>query len=74
MYDAVVVATTTRAMSYMGLIMPMRGVKQSIMPDSVKVAIRNLHITSSSKKFIRTRSKFWLATETNKNSLEFSLF
>ncbi|WDE95795.1 FAD-dependent oxidoreductase [Lentisphaera profundi] len=60
LYDAVIVATTTRAMSYMGLSMPMKNTNSAIMSDDVKAAIRNLHITSSSKMFIRTRTKFWL--------------
>jgi tryptophan 2-monooxygenase len=62
-YDAVIVATTTRSMLYMGLSMPKKKANAVIICDGVKAAIRNLHITSSSKMFIRTRSKFWLNTD-----------
>jgi tryptophan 2-monooxygenase len=32
----------------------------AVLSQPVKVAVRNLHLMSSSKLFIRTRSKFWL--------------
>ena len=63
MYDAVIVATTTRSMEFMGMTMPGRATNLTdIMTEPVKVALRNLHMTSSSKMFIRTKTKFWKTT------------
>ena len=62
-YDAVIVATTTRAMEYMGLTVDGfsdgRVLKLSLLGQGPKVAIRNLHLMNSSKFFVTTRTKFW---------------
>lgn len=57
-FDAVIVATSTRVMDTIGLTRPAPG--GDLLPQSVKVAMRNLHMTNSSKLFIRTPTKFWL--------------
>ncbi|HEX8646424.1 MAG TPA: NAD(P)/FAD-dependent oxidoreductase [Thermoleophilaceae bacterium] len=59
-FDAVIVATTTRAMEFMGLTTPRAGDPSNVVDGDVKVAIRNLHLMESSKMFIRTETKFWL--------------
>lgn len=56
-YDSVVVATTTRAMEFMGLTVA----PASVLPQPQRVAIRNLHLMDSSKLFVLTRTKFWYA-------------
>ncbi|KGJ93763.1 flavin monoamine oxidase family protein [Colwellia psychrerythraea] len=67
-YDSIIIATTTRAMEYMGLTVD--GVKNSngilqgppaILQQEPKEAIRNLHLMNSSKYFVTTSSKFWYA-------------
>lgn len=58
-YDAVIVATTSRSMSYMGLTLPGRE-SEPVLDERTEEAIRNLHLTNSSKLFIRTKTKFWL--------------
>ncbi|MDK2593575.1 FAD-dependent oxidoreductase [Pseudoalteromonas obscura] len=66
-FDSVVVATTTRAMEYMGLTVPnsmsslQAGQSQDLIPQNAKVAIRNLHLMNSSKLFVTTERKFWYA-------------
>ena len=67
-YDAVIVATTTRAMEYMGLTVDgtenSDGVLQgppALLKQAPKKAIRNLHLMNSSKYFVTTSSKFWYA-------------
>lgn len=58
--SAVIVATTTRSMQIMGLTLPSpRSVPEPIAQD-VKAGLRTLHMTSSSKMFVRTPTKFWL--------------
>lgn len=57
-FDAVIVATTTRSMSFMGLTLPTSGGQQMISGDA-QDGIRDLHMTASSKLFIRTQTKFW---------------
>lgn len=57
-FPAVVVATTTRAMEVMGLTLPTPGGTQAL-SEPVRAAIRNLHMVSSSKLFIRTATRFW---------------
>ena len=60
-FAAVLVTTTTRSMEIMGLTLDAPGNPESVMEEqSVQVALRNLHITTSSKLFIRTKTKFWL--------------
>jgi tryptophan 2-monooxygenase len=56
-FDAVVVATTSHAMEFMGLTLPAAG--GNLLDQDVKVALRNLPMMNSSKLFIRTRTKFW---------------
>lgn len=56
-FDAVIVATTTRSMELMGLTMPASG--GDVLAEKVRVGLRNLHMTSSSKLFIKTATKFW---------------
>ena len=60
-FAAVIVTTTTRSMEIMGLTLDAPGNPESVMEEQpVQVALRNLHITTSSKLFIRTKTKFWL--------------
>ncbi len=54
-YDAVIVSTTTRAMQVMGL------TAGAVIGEPSKVAVRELHLMSSSKLFVSTTSKFWYA-------------
>ena len=59
-FDAVIIATTTRSMEIeMGLTLPS---KESVDLGSADVrnAVRNFHLMSASKMFIRTKTKFWL--------------
>ncbi len=63
-FDAVIVATTTRAMEYMGLTVDGVTTSSGTLTDSIlqqgpKVAIRNLHLMNSSKLFVSTTTKFW---------------
>ncbi len=67
-FDSVIVATTTRAMEFMGLTVD--GVSgnaeklsstSSLLEQGPKDAIRNLHLMNSSKLFVTTTSKFWYA-------------
>ncbi len=65
-YDAVIVATTTRAMEFMGLTMPSPVTDTpNLVSEPVKEGLRNLHMTCSSKMFIRTATKFWLDVNGN---------
>lgn len=66
-FDAVIVATTTRAMSYMGMTLPQTETSPPI-GEPTEVAIRDLHLTNSSKMFIRTQNKFWLDSSGNPRS------
>lgn len=59
-FDAVIVATTTRSMEIMGMTRPGPLTQlPDMVTEPVKVALRNLHMASSSKMFIRTQTKFW---------------
>jgi tryptophan 2-monooxygenase len=59
-FDAVIVATTTRAMEVLGLTWPLpTDTADSVLSEPVKTAIRNLHLMESSKMFFRTSGKFW---------------
>lgn len=65
-FDAVIVATTTRSMEYMGLTVEgvtstSKKLSDSLIDQGAKVAIRNLHLMNSSKLFVSTRTKFWYA-------------
>ena len=60
-FDAVVVATTTRAMQLMGLTLPAWQGGSAVAP-AVRTVMRHLHHLSSSKLFIRTATKFWRGT------------
>lgn len=61
-YDAVIVATTTRAMELMGLTLKADVYDEyPILHQSAKTSIRNLHLMNSSKFFVTTASKFWYA-------------
>lgn len=57
-FPAVIPTLSTRAMEIMG--MTLVDYQRSPLSESVKTALRNLHLTNSSKLFVRTRSKFWL--------------
>ena len=62
-FEAVIVTTTTRSMEIMGLTLDSPTITSSvavIAQQPVQVALRNLHLTTSSKLFIRTETKFWL--------------
>lgn len=54
-YKTVIVATTTRSMEMMGMTIA----EKPVISENVKVALRDLHMMSSSKMFIRTTTKFW---------------
>ncbi|MGD2182679.1 FAD-dependent oxidoreductase [Lusitaniella coriacea] len=60
-FKAVIVATSTRAMEMMGMTLnsPSDSDEQKEIAQSVKVAIRNLHLMDSSKMFVLTPTKFW---------------
>ena len=58
-YKAVIVATTTRAMQFMGLSSTDHN-NQNLVSEPVQSAIRNVHLINSSKLFIRTKEKFWI--------------
>ncbi|NJM24072.1 MAG: FAD-dependent oxidoreductase [Richelia sp. SM1_7_0] len=55
-FEAVIVATSNRSMELMGLTTDSDAF---ITQQPVKVALRNLHLSTSSKLFIRTKTKFW---------------
>lgn len=60
-FEAVIVTTTTRAMQIMGLTLDSPNSSDAVIEqETVKLALRNLHLTTSSKLFIRTKTKFWL--------------
>jgi tryptophan 2-monooxygenase len=58
-FDAVIVATTTRAMEVMGLTILPDSNPSSVIDEEVKTGIRNLHLMESSKLFVKTPTKFW---------------
>ena len=58
-FDAVIVATSTRVMQNIGLTLQSSTGVNLIAP-AARVALRNLHMTNSSKLFIRTTNKFWV--------------
>jgi tryptophan 2-monooxygenase len=58
-FDAVIVATTTRSMSFMELTLSSTE-RTSVLSEEAATALRSLHMTSASKMFIRTKKKFWL--------------
>lgn len=59
-FPAVVVATTSHAMSMMGLTLPTQGAKpKQLLNPGATDALRNLPMMNSSKLFIRTKDKFW---------------
>ncbi len=63
-FDAVIVATTTRAMEVD------IGITSSdpwLPPAAIGTAIRELHLMNSSKLFVLTRSKFWNGTNLPQN-------
>jgi tryptophan 2-monooxygenase len=53
-FDAVIIATTSRAMKKMQLT-----TSSGLLEQKVKTALRNVHLIGSSKLFIRTATKFW---------------
>ncbi len=55
-FDAVVVATTNRAMQ---VDMNLTDGEQQVLPQAVSSAVRQLHLMNSSKLFVVTKSKFW---------------
>lgn len=60
-FEAVIVTTTTRSMEIMGLTLNAPTSAEAVIAQQpVQVALRNLHLTTSSKLFIRTKTKFWL--------------
>jgi tryptophan 2-monooxygenase len=64
-YPAVILATTTRSMELLGLTALRQDNTSNVVSESVKTAIRNLHLMESSKLFIRTEKKFWLDDDKN---------
>ena len=68
-FEAVIVTTTTRSMEIMGLTLNSPSSSDAVIAQQpVQVALRNLHLTSSSKLFIRTKTKFWLDEKGNPKS------
>lgn len=65
-YKAVIVATTTRSMDYLGLTLPGNS-GESILNQAAKTSLRVLHLMNSSKLFIRTETKFWKGTDLPQN-------
>ena len=57
-YDAVIIATTTRSMEQLGLTLPQGNFPVALQQEP-KIALRDLHMASSSKMFIVTATKFW---------------
>jgi tryptophan 2-monooxygenase len=55
-FDAVIVATTTRSMQ---VDMNLTDQKDSVLPQAVSSAVRELHLMNSSKLFVLTKTKFW---------------
>jgi tryptophan 2-monooxygenase len=66
-YDGLIIATTTRAMQMMGVTIKCddSAIQPSALSQDVKTSVRNLHLTSSSKFFIRVKKKFWLEKDTS---------
>jgi tryptophan 2-monooxygenase len=61
-FDSVIVATTTRAMEFMGLTIDENSDQDAGAPmlhQSAKAALRRLYHISSSKLFVTTKTKFW---------------
>ena len=63
-FPAVIVATTTRSMGILGMTLHASNSPRGVVSDSVKAAIRNIPLISSSKMFIRTATKFWKSDPT----------
>jgi tryptophan 2-monooxygenase len=57
-FDAVIVATTNRAMQ---VDMNLTDGADQILPQAVSSAVRQLHLMNSSKLFVLTQTKFWQA-------------
>ena len=60
-FPAVIVATTSHAMAFLGLTLPSspKAGAKPILSAGVSAALRNLPMMNSSKLFIRTKNKFW---------------
>ena len=60
-FAAVVVATTSHAMAFMGLTVPSGHPSNTatLLSTGMKAALRNLPMMNASKLFIRTKDKFW---------------
>lgn len=67
-FKSVIVATTTRSMQVMGMTLDIGG--EASVDEEVKTALRNLHMMSSSKMFIRTETKFWLDDPTIPSNIQ----
>jgi tryptophan 2-monooxygenase len=63
-FDAVVVATTTRAME---VDMGIGSSPDWLLPAATGTALRELHLMNSSKLFVLTASKFWQGTDLPQN-------
>lgn len=61
-FDAAVMALSTRAADTLGLTLPAPSSGACLLPEDAAAAIRGLHMTASSKLFIRTATKFWTDT------------
>lgn len=64
LFGAAIVATTTRAMEFIGLTRIPDTDPTSVIDEPSKVSIRNLHLMESSKLFILTETKFWKGSST----------
>lgn len=63
-FDAVIVATTTRAME---VDMGISSSSPWLRPPSAGTALREIHLMNSSKLFVLTESKFWRETDLPQN-------
>ena len=69
-FPAVIVATTSHAMEFMGLSRPVSGAGDGLFSTGVKAAVRNLPMMNSSKLFIRTKTKFWQGRPTMPQNIQ----
>ncbi|MET7419721.1 FAD-dependent oxidoreductase [Dactylosporangium sp. NPDC005555] len=63
-FDAVVVATTTRAME---VDMGISSSPEWLLPSATGTALREIHLMNSSKLFVLTKKKFWKGTDLPQN-------
>lgn len=71
-FPAVVVATTSHAMAFMGLSLPASAKPKAplLLNPGAATAVRNLSMMNSSKLFIRTKDKFWKHDKTMPQNIQ----